>query len=364
MSIDRRLTSGRPRPSERARGGIGAVLGRVALGVIAALGAVVVPGHSLTALELNAAAFDLPVGSIRLSVDRGTTAHCFAFSPDGTRLVAGDTQGGVRVWQWKTERSVKVLKDHKRAVHAVAFDPTGTRFCSADLDGKVYVYEFPGFRRLGPLVGHEGTVVSLAFSPDGRTLVSAGGNRDASVRLWDLATLRPLRSFTIDDPIFGFELAMLNAAGQVVAVEARGKIDLLDRDGLTLIRQKPCGSTNVVASAVGSGTKTFVTADRGGLVSVWDLGSLEPAAEVRPGPRLITRLAVSAAASTLALGFEGETVTDQGVVLIFGVQSRRTQQHKLGTSLVHQVAFAPDGRTLAASLDNGSIFLLPVDLDP
>jgi eukaryotic-like serine/threonine-protein kinase len=80
------------------------------------------------------------------------------------------------------------------AVAAVAFSPDGRRVLSGASDGKwgntapgeAQLWSLGGWKPLGPASKHPGPVVAVAFSPDGRCALT--GCADGTVRLWDLST--------------------------------------------------------------------------------------------------------------------------------------------------------------------------------
>jgi WD40 repeat protein len=81
---------------------------------------------------------------------------------------------------------IGILTGHTSWVDSVAFSPDGKTLASGSADDTIRLWDVATGRPIGnPLTGHTGEVNSVAFSPDGKTLAS--GSADHTVRLWDVA---------------------------------------------------------------------------------------------------------------------------------------------------------------------------------
>jgi RNA polymerase sigma factor (sigma-70 family) len=164
--------------------------------------------------------------------DRGTgREESAAFSPDGTNLACGDTVGAIRLYECASGSELRVLARPGAggAISTLAYSPDGRLLASGGEDRQVRLWDAPSGKLLRTLEGHDCLVTCLAFSPDGRTLASGcrpgpqpGANvapSDSDVRLWDVATGRPLH--VLRGHKWGIEALAFSPDGKALASAAR-----------------------------------------------------------------------------------------------------------------------------------------------
>jgi RNA polymerase sigma factor (sigma-70 family) len=154
------------------------------------------PDHKILAVALSGDSGivirDLASGKLLRQLDGLSAAPvALAFSPDGQRLAVAqspDQQAdNLRVWDINTGKVLHVVGG-KQAVHSLAFSPDGKMLATGGEDKVIRLWDTATGKQLSALRGHDGPVVVLIFSASGRVLVTAGGEGDRTIRLWDLTT--------------------------------------------------------------------------------------------------------------------------------------------------------------------------------
>ena len=171
----------------------------------------------------------------------GTNVSVVAYSPDGTLIVSGSTNGWLRVWSCAERRLLKEFPGLPRSVRWLRFSSDGVLLFSSDSDddndyfgGELICWDSRTWQRVWSLAaentrylasvsadgrlaitgteagelswwntasrnllaavpGHGQVMAGAAFSPDGTRAASV--STDGTVALWDASSFRPVITF-------------------------------------------------------------------------------------------------------------------------------------------------------------------------
>jgi WD40 repeat protein len=146
-----------------------------------------------------------PLGT-PLSATGSGIVEFVAFRHDGQVLASGADDGTVRLWNLADParpRQLAVVHDSGTYVFSIAFSPNGNLLAAASADNLTRLWNVsdPARPRLvgQPLAGPSSYAISVAFSPDGHVL--AIGSADKTVRLWNVTD--PGRPRPLGGPLTG-----------------------------------------------------------------------------------------------------------------------------------------------------------------
>ena len=286
----------------------------------------------------------------RLAGHRGAV-NALCFHSQGQLLASAAGDQTIRIWQWDSGWPRAVLRGHTSPVLAVGFRPDG-KVVSADKrqTQKLWPQDYPGAAR----TFHDGSrwATAVAFSPSGRELASGDVNGNVVVR--DAATGVGRRQLSHGQkPVWGLAFSgdgvrLAVATGDWTTPEEPGEVTVWDVSGGRKLLTLSGHAGLVWAVAFSPDDQVLASAggalNRDGEVVLWD---------VRTGQKRQTLAVPHGGVMDLAFSADGGrlagAVRNEKVVKVWELATGEVVRTLTTTGWVSSVAFAPDGKTLAAA---------------
>ena len=309
-----------------------------------------------------------------------------AFSPDGTTLASGASDGIVRLWDVETQTSIATLSGHRLRVSSVAFSQDGKMLASGSADETVKLWDVETRTLIATLSGHTRWVTCVAFSRDG---ILASGSQGGTIKLWDVAT-RDLIA-TLEGHTSGIRSVSFSADGRTLATGSRdGTVKLWDveTEDVSFSLSGHTYLPPVQSVSYSADGRTLATGSGDGTVKLWDVESgrnIDRFAAYSPSNSVTAvsfsrdgTMLASMAGSTIKLwdvttrelfatleGGHGGWITSlsfspDGTLASGSTFEAILWDTKTGTQIatplstwIHSVSFSPDGAILAMGSDFG-----------
>ena len=269
-----------------------------------------------------------------------------AFSPDGSRLASGSSDGTLKVWDAGSGKEIFTLKGHADAVAGVSFSPDGKLIATAGWDGAVKVWDAGSRRETFAFRRHDGAVYCVAFSPDGKYLASAGW--DETLKLWDAGSGRETVTLKGHDGAISC-LAFSPDGGRIASAGFDQTVKIWDprtaKETITL--RGHSGGVNCVAFSPDG--KRIGSASVDTTVKVWDASSGQEIFTLMGQTETVAGIAFSPDGKLLASADWGGTIRVNGADI--GEEVLAFKGH---SGAVNCVAFSPDGKRLASAGDDAT----------
>jgi WD40 repeat protein len=293
---------------------------------------------------------------------------CFAFAPDGQTLVTRSPSDlTLRVWDVATGKMRKVpgqvpggilwRNAHGSASEGMALAPDRPLLALASESHAVRLLDLATGRDVNALGGHACSFARVTFAPDGKTVTSS--SEDGTLRLWEAASGRELRQIELPEQT---RCHALSGDGRILAC-AHGDNTLTLREAATGrgLRQLPGPRDGTAALAFSPGDRLLaVQGVAGDSISIWlyDVATArvrwriavqpppaDPSAQLFPSTA-VTGMAFAPDGKTLAAPIGPRRlglwdVASSRKLLVIRAPDRRS---------IRGAVFSPDGRSLALDL--------------
>jgi WD40 repeat protein len=273
-----------------------------------------------------------------------------AFSPDGQTLATGDLQGTTKLWDMASGQLLTTLAQGRFGIMSIVFTADGKTVVTSEWYGTKQ-WAVPSGQLIAAIDAPKAGLGSSVLIADEKGIVA--GSQDGTIQVWDWASKKagphPLT-------VKGAAQIFPTPDRQVLVVRgsADGVMKLWDvaanKERGTI---PPCHTW-----AISPDSRSIVgSSGDSGQLREWDLTTGQLKASLEGHNKTVDSFAYSADGKMLVSGGQ------DGKVIVWepAARKRKTAEWLVGGAVVN-VAFAPDGRHVAAINANGTAYLFRLDM--
>ena len=226
------------------------------------------------ALEVQVAA--LPLVPL-LQIDTGghtSKITGLAFTPDGKYIVSGGDDKLIRIWDWRTGRTIRTIRGESEQgeagrIYALALSTNGRWLAvgGRTSNNEIRLYDFASGEMVAQLNGHTNVVYKLAFSPDSKKLIS--GSADGNAIIWDVERKSLLQLLTGHTNMI-YAVGFTPDSARAVTGSDDHTLRLWSVSNGQLIKEMTEHRDKVFALTISSKDGTIASEDDSGEIRLWN----------------------------------------------------------------------------------------------
>lgn len=294
-----------------------------------------------------------------IEVSNDGDVDCVAISPDGKTIACGTYYGTTYLYDVDTG-IMKTTYSSEHNVTGIDFSPDGQFLLIEDTDSlrskTISLRNILSGKEINSINVPDDDVNGVAFSPDGKLIASTGEKKD-QLLLWnpehptDDKQNKNIYCYTSYSMTFSPDSKML-AIGQL------GEVSLIDANTGKRIGYHTANTDQVISVAFSPDGKTLASATDH-QIYLWDIFSAQPITTLKSAREKnvkneenVKSIAISPDGSIIASG-----EFDDSLTLWDAVTGVKKNSFEFETGAVNNIAFSPDGNTVAATT-KGVVHLL------
>lgn len=285
--------------------------------------------------------------------------NALSFTPDGSVLATasgrrsalkGVGESTIRLWDRLTGQQLACLVAHDKSIDSLAWTPDGLVLASGSEDNTVRLWDRHLGLELNCLRGHQDYVTVLEWSPDGDVLAS--GSADSTVRLWHRGSCEQLACFRGHE---GWVTTLSWARdGRALASGGDHTVCLWNREADHQMNRRIGHQGDVWRMRWAPKGGALATGSKDNKIWIWNQRTGLPLDCAQQPDQVVFGLEWAPDGSVLASGsWNSVNLWDR----VSGLQLACLQDNHNSLYGVHNIRWAPDGRTVANQSSDGVVLL-------